>query len=177
MLNGFMFLTRKPMLIALNLGDDDAADMQRAVGRHNLGKLKDKPGTAVVPFCGKVESELVDLSSSEAAELMGAYGLVEPGRDRILRATYQLLGLISFLTCGEPECRAWTIPRGTSAAKAAGAIHSDIEQHFIKAEIVGWQDLLAAGSWSAARERAQVRLEGKEYIVEDGDVILFRHSG
>jgi len=177
MLNGFMFLTRKPMLIALNLGDDDAADMQRAVGKHNLGKLKDKPGTAIVPFCGKVESELVDLSSSEAAELMGAYGLVEPGRDRILRATYQLLGLISFLTCGEPECRAWTIPRGTSAAKGAGAIHSDIEQHFIKAEIVGWQDLLAAGSWSAARERAQVRLEGKEYIVEDGDVILFRHSG
>ena len=177
MLNGFMFLTRKPMLFALNLGDDDAADMQRAVGKHNLGKLKDKPGTAVVPFCGKVESELVDLSPSEAAELMGAYGLVEPGRDRILRATYQLLGLISFLTCGEPECRAWTIPRGTSAAKAAGAIHSDIEQHFIKAEIVGWQDLLAAGSWSAARERAQVRLEGKEYILEDGDVILFRHSG
>lgn len=177
MLNGFMFLTRKPMLFALNLGDDDAADMQRAVGKHNLGKLKDKPGTAIVPFCGKVESELVDLSSSEATELMGAYGLVEPGRDRILRATYQLLGLISFLTCGEPECRAWTIPRGTSAAKAAGAIHSEIEQHFIKAEIVGWQDLLAAGSWSAARERAQVRLEGKEYIVEDGDVILFRHSG
>ncbi|HKW89650.1 MAG TPA: DUF933 domain-containing protein [Candidatus Acidoferrales bacterium] len=171
MLNGFMFLTRKPMLFAFNLGDDDAADMQKAVEKHNLGKLKDKPGTAVVPFCGKVESELVDLSPSEAAELMAAYGLAEPGRDRILRATYQLLGLISFLTCGEPECRAWTIPRGTSAAKAAGAIHSDIEQHFIKAETVHWEALLAAGSWAAAR------LEGKEYIVEDGDVILFRHSG
>lgn len=177
MLNGFMFLTRKPMLFALNLGDEDAADMQSAVERHNLSRMKDKPGTAVVPFCGKVESELVDLNPAEAAELMAAYGLTEPGRDRILRATYQLLGLISFLTCGEPECRAWTIPRGTTAVKAAGAIHSDIEQHFIKSETVGWQELLAAGSWAVARERAQVRLEGKEYIVEDGDVILFRHSG
>jgi ribosome-binding ATPase len=177
MLNGFMFLTRKPMLFALNLGDEDAADMQKAVEKHNLGRMKGKPGTAVVPFCGKVESELMDLSAAEAAELMAAYGLSEPGRDRILRATYQLLGLISFLTCGEPECRAWTIPRGTSAAKAAGAIHSDIEQHFIKAEVVGWQDLLDAGTWAAARERGQVRLEGKKYIVEDGDVILFRHSG
>src|SRR5579864_2152357 len=117
-LTGFMFLTRKPMLFALNLGDEDAADMQPAVERHNLARLTGKPGTAVVPFCGKVESELVDLSAAEAAELMTAYGLTEPGRDRILRATYQLLGLISFLTCGEPECRAWTIPRGTSAAKA-----------------------------------------------------------
>jgi ribosome-binding ATPase len=177
MLNGFMFLTRKPMLIALNLGDEDAANMQGALVRHKLAKLAGKAHTAVVPFCGKVEAELVDLNAAEAAELMAAYGLAEPGRDRILRATYQLLGLISFLTCGEPECRAWTIPRGTSAARAAGAIHSDIEQHFIKAEVVGWQELLGAGSWAAARERGQVRLEGKEYIVRDGDVILFRHSG
>jgi ribosome-binding ATPase len=177
MLNGFMFLTRKPMLFALNLGDEDAADMLGALERHKVTQLAGKPQTAVVPFCGKVESELVDLSPKEAAELMGAYGLTEPGRERILRATYQLLGLLSFLTCGEPECRAWTIPRGTSAVRAAGAIHSDIEQHFIKAEVVGWHQLLAAGSWAAARERGQVRLEGKEYIVQDGDVILFRHSG
>lgn len=177
MMNGFMFVSRKPMLFALNLGDEEAADMAGAVARHNLSKLTGKPRTAVVPFCGKVESELVDLSEAEQNELMSAYGLTEPGRDRILRATYELLGLISFLTAGEPECRAWTIPRGTSAAKAAGAIHSDIEQHFIKAEVVGWEDLVAAGSWAAAREKAQVGLEGKEYVVEDGDVILFRHSG
>lgn len=177
MMNGFMFVSRKPMLIALNLGDEDASDMQSAVARLNLSKLEGKARTAVVPFCGKVEAELADLNPAEAAELMGAYGLKEPGRNRILRATYELLGLISFLTCGEPECRAWTIPRGTSAARAAGAIHSDIEQHFIKAEVVGWKDLLAAGTWAAAREKAKVRLEGKEYIVEDGDVILFRHSG
>ncbi|MGC1838953.1 MAG: redox-regulated ATPase YchF, partial [Candidatus Acidiferrales bacterium] len=177
MMNGFMFVSRKPMLFALNLSDEEAADMAGAVARHNLSKLTGKPRTAVVPFCGKVESELVDLSEAEQKELMSAYGLTEPGRDRILRATYELLGLISFLTAGEPECRAWTIPRGTSAAKAAGAIHSDIEQHFIKAEVVGWEDLVAAGSWAAAREKAQVGLEGKEYVVEDGDVILFRHSG
>jgi GTP-binding protein YchF len=177
LMNGFMFVSRKPMLFALNLGDEEAADMQAAVARHNLSKLAGKARTAVAPFCGKVESELVDLSPAEAAELMSAYGLKEPGRDRILRASYELLGMISFLTCGEPECRAWTIPRGTSAAKAAGAIHSDIEQHFIKAEVVRWEDLLAAGSWAAAREKAQVRLEGKEYVVQDGDVILFRHSG
>ncbi len=177
LMNGFMFVSRKPMLFALNLGDEEAADMQGAVARHNLSKIAGKARTAVVPFCGKVEAELVDLSGAEAAELMSAYGLKEPGRDRILRATYELLGMISFLTCGEPECRAWTIPRGTTAARAAGAIHSDIEQHFIKAEVVGWENLLAAGSWAAARERAKVRLEGKEYIVQDGDVILFRHSG
>jgi hypothetical protein len=175
--NGFMFVSRKPMLFALNLGDDEAADMQGAVARHNLSKLAGKTRTAVVAFCGKVESELVDLSEAEAKELTSAYGLTEPGRDRLLRASYELLGLISFLTCGEPECRAWTIPRGISAAKAAGAIHSDIEAHFIKAEVVRWEELLAAGSWAAARERAQVRLEGRDYIVEDGDVILFRHSG
>jgi ribosome-binding ATPase len=177
MMNGFMFVSRKPMLIALNLGDEDASDMQAAVARLDLSKLEGKARTAIAPFCGKVEAELADLNPAEASELMGAYGLREPGRNRILRATYELLGLISFLTCGEPECRAWTIPRNTSAARAAGAIHSDIEQHFIKAEVVTWQDLLAAGSWAAAREKAKVRLEGKEYIVDDGDVILFRHSG
>lgn len=177
MMNGFMFVSRKPMLFALNFGDEDASDMQSAVARQNLSKVQGKARTAIVPFCGKVEAELADLNPAEAAELMGAYGLKEPGRNRILRATYELLGLISFLTCGEPECRAWTIPRNTSAARAAGAIHSDIEQHFIKAEVVGWEDLLAAGSWAAAREKAKVRLEGKEYIVQDGDVILFRHSG
>src|SRR5690348_8899657 len=177
LMNGFMFVSRKPMLFALNLGDEEAGEMERAVARHNLSKLAGKARTAVAAFCGKVEAELVDLSGAEAAELMSAYGLKEPGRDRILRASYELQGMISFLTCGEPECRAWTIARGTSAAKAAGTIHSDIEQHFIKAEVVGWQDLLAAGSWAAAREKAKVRLEGREYIVQDGDVILFRHSG
>ncbi len=177
MLTGFMFLTRKPMLYVLNLGDEEAADIGRVVEKHHLEKLATKRHTAVVPVCGKIEAELAELDEAEAAEMMRAYGLAESGRDRLLQATYRLLGLISFLTCGEPECRAWTIHRGMTAQQAAGAIHSDIERGFIKAEVVNWEDLLRAGSFAAARERAQVRLEGKEYIVQDGDVILFRHSG
>ena len=177
MLTGFLFLTRKPMLYVLNLGDDEAQDIDRVVEKYHLEKLASKPQTAVVPFCGKIEAELAELDDAEAAEMMRAYGLAESGRDRLIQASYRLLGLISFLTCGEPECRAWTIERGMNAQKAAGAIHSDIERGFIKAEVVKWEDLLNAGSFAAARERAQVRLEGKEYIVQDGDVILFRHSG
>ena len=177
MLTGFMFLTRKPMLYVLNLGDEEAAEIDRVIEKHHLEKLAAKPQTAVVPFCGKIEAELAELDDAEAAEMMSAYGLTESGRDRLIQASYRLLGLISFLTCGEPECRAWTIERGMTAQKAAGAIHSDIERGFIKAEVVNWEDLLNAGSFAAAREKAQVRLEGKEYIVQDGDVILFRHSG
>ena len=177
MLNGFMFLTRKPMLYVLNLGDEEAADIDRVVEKHGLEKLALKRHAAVVPFCGKIEAELADLDDAEAAEMTRAYGLAESGRDRLIQASYRLLGLISFLTCGEPECRAWTIESGMTAQKAAGTIHSDIERGFIKAEVVNWEDLLKAGGFPAARERGQVRLEGKEYIVQDGDVILFRHSG
>jgi GTP-binding protein YchF len=177
MLNGFMFLSRKPMLYVLNVGDEEAAEINRIVEKHHLEKLTTKPHTAVVPFCGKIEAELAELSDAEAAEMMQAYGLAESGRDRLIQASYRLLGLISFLTCGEPEGRAWTIEQGMSAQKAAGAIHSDIEKNFIKAEVVNWEDLLKAGSFPAARERGQVRLEGKEYIVREGDVILFRHAG
>jgi hypothetical protein len=174
---GFTFLTQKPMLYVLNLGEDEVSDLDRAIEKHKLEKLTTKPQTAVVPFCGKIEAELAELPDAEAAEMMKAYGIAESGRDRLIQATYRLLGLISFLTCGEPECRAWTIERGMTAQKAAGAIHSDIEKNFIKAEVVRWQDLLAAGSFAVAKERGQFRLEGKEYIVQDGDVILFRHGG
>jgi hypothetical protein len=177
MLTGFMFLTRKPMLYVLNLGDEEAPEIDRVVEKYKLEKLAGKAQTSVVPFCGKIEAELAELDDAEAAEMMKAYGLKESGRDRLIQASYRLLGLISFLTCGEPECRAWTIERGMTAQKAAGAIHSDIEKNFIKADVVNWEDLLRAGSFAAAREKAQVRLEGKEYIVQDGDVILFRHGG
>ena len=176
-LTSFMFLSRKPMLFALNLGDDEVAEMERAVARHKLEKLAAKPNTAVLAFCGKVEAELAELDDAEAAEMMSGYGLKESGRNRLIDSTYKLLGLISFLTCGEQECRAWTIERGATAVKAAGAIHSDIERGFIKAEVTRWDRLLEAGSFAAARERAQLRLEGKEYVVQDGDVITFRHSG
>jgi GTP-binding protein YchF len=177
MLNGFMFLTRKPMLYVLNMGDEEAPEIDRVIEKHRLEKLGSRPHTAVVPFCGKIEAELAELPDAEAAEMMRAYGLAESGRDRLIQGSYRLLGLISFLTCGEPECRAWTIERGMTAQQAAGAIHSDIERGFIKAEVVNWENLLKAGSFPAARERGQVRLEGKEYVVQEGDVILFRHSG
>jgi ribosome-binding ATPase len=177
MLTGFMFLSRKPMLYVLNLGDEEAADIDRVVEKYHLEKLASKPQTAVVPFCGKIEAELSELDDAEVTEMTKAYGLAESGRDRLIQASYRLLGLLSFLTCGEPEVRAWTIERGMTAQKAAGAIHSDLERGFIKAEVVNWEDLLKAGSFGAARENAQVRLEGKDYIVQDGDVILFRHSG
>jgi len=177
MLTGFTFLSRKPMLYVLNLGDEEASETGRVIEKHHLEKLATKPHTAVVPFCGKIEAELAELDDAEAAELMKAYGLAESGRDRLIQASYRLLGLISFLTCGEPECRAWTIERGMSAQKAAGVIHSDIERGFIKAEVVNWEDLISAGGFPGAREKGKARLEGKDYIVQEGDVILFRHSG
>src|SRR5271156_1958146 len=151
MLTGFMFLTRKPMLYVLNLGDDQVAEIDRVIEKYHLEKLAAKPQTAVVPFCGKIEAELAELDDAEAAEMMSAYGLKESGRDRLIQASYQLLGLISFLTAGEPECRAWTIRRGMNAQEAAGAIHSDIERGFIKAEVVNWENLVKAGSFAAAR--------------------------
>ncbi|MGH9699106.1 MAG: DUF933 domain-containing protein, partial [Candidatus Acidiferrales bacterium] len=126
MLTGFEFLTRKPMLYVLNLGDEEAHEIGGVIEKYHLEKLAGKPQTAVVPFCGKIEAELAELDDAEAAEMMNAYGLAESGRDRLIQASYRLLGLISFLTCGEPECRAWTIERGMNAQKAAGAIHSDI---------------------------------------------------
>ncbi len=176
-LTGFQFLSRRPMIYALNLNDSDAGDLEGAAKQFGIDPLSSRPGTAIVPLCGKVEAELAEMPEAEAAELMQAYGLAEPGRDRLIRTTYDLLGWFSFLTAGEPECRAWTIRRGMTAAEAAGAIHSDIQRGFIKAEVVNWEDLLAAGNWSAAREAGKLRLEGRDYVVQDGDVILFRHSG
>ncbi len=177
MLTGFQFLSRRPMIYALNLDDSEAAGLAGAAERHGLSSLAGKTGTAVVPLCGKVEAELTELPEAEAREMMQAYGLAEPGRDALIRTTYALLGWISFLTAGEPEVRAWTIRRGMTAAEAAGAIHSDIQRGFIKAEIVDWRDLLETGGWAAAREAGKLRLEGRDYVVQDGDVILFRHSG
>jgi GTP-binding protein YchF len=176
-IGGFLFLSQRPMLYVLNLGDDEAAELDTAVERHKLSALQGRPNTAVVAICGRLEAELVEMDEKEAGELLASYGLKEPGLNRLIRATYELMGLIQFFTAGEPEVRAWTIRKDATAAKAAGAIHSDIEKGFIRAEVVRWNDLLAAGSIAAAREKAQVRLEGREYIVQEGDVILFRHSG
>jgi len=176
-LTSFMFLSARPVLYVLNAGDEEAGEIDRVVEKHNLAPLAARPGTAVAAVCGKVEAELADLEDAEAAELMAAYGLKESGLNRLIHATYGLLGLISFFTCSETECRAWTVPHGTTAFEAAAAIHSDMQRGFIKAEVVRWDHLLDAGSLAVARERGQWKLEGKEYVVEDGEVILFRHSG
>ena len=176
-IGGFLFLSQRPMLFVLNLGDDEAGELETAVERHKLGALQGRPNTGVVAVCGRLEAELAEMDEKEAAELLASYGLKEPGLNRLIHATYDLMGLTSFFTAGEPEVRAWTIHKNTNAVKAAGAIHSDIEKGFIRAEVVRWDDLVAAGSLGAAREKAQVKLEGKEYIVQEGDVILFRHSG
>lgn len=176
-IGGFLFLSARPVLFVLNLGDEEAGQLDTAVERHKLSALQGRPNAAVVAVCGRLEAELAEMEEAEAAELLASYGLKEPGLNRLIRATYDLMGLIQFFTAGEPEVRAWTIRKGSNAQKAAGAIHSDIERGFIRAEVVKWSDLLAAGSIAAAKEKAQVRLEGKEYMVQEGDVILFRHSG
>ncbi|HEX2712243.1 MAG TPA: redox-regulated ATPase YchF, partial [Candidatus Acidoferrales bacterium] len=168
LLSSFMFLSQKPMLYVLNLGDSEVEEIDTAVERHGLGALTGKPNTTVTPICGKIEAELAELEDAQAAELLTAYGLKESGLDRLINATYRLLGLISFFTCGESECRAWTVHRGATAPEAAGTVHSDFERAFIKAEIVHSDDLLEAGGLAAARERGRVKLEGREYVVEDG---------
>jgi len=138
--------------------------------------LAGKPRTWVVAICGKVEAELADLAAEEAREYMASFGLKEPGIERLISATYLLLGLMSFLTAGETEVRAWTIPLSSTAVKAAGAIHTDFEKKFIRAEVVNWKHLVEAGGYAGAREKGWLRLEGKEYIVKDGDVLVIRHG-
>ncbi|PYT67204.1 MAG: redox-regulated ATPase YchF [Acidobacteria bacterium] len=176
-IGGFLFLSARPVLYVLNLGDEEADKLDTAVERHKLSALQGRPNSAMVPICGRLEAELAEMEEKEAAELLASYGLKEPGLNRLIRATYDLLGLMQFFTAGEPEVRAWTIHKGDHAVKAAGVIHSDIEKGFIRAEVVRWDDLVAAGSLAHAREKGHVKLEGKDYVVQEGDVILFRHSG
>jgi GTP-binding protein YchF len=176
-IRGFTFLSLKPMLYVLNLGEKDAARANAAEQFAVEAGLKQRPHTAVTAICGKVEAELAELSDSEAAEFLASYGLKESAISRLIHASYQLLGLISFFTVGDDECRAWTIRTGTSALEAAGEIHSDIQRGFIRAEVVKFGDLISAGSFAEARVRAQLKLEGKDYIVHDGEVVHFRHSG
>jgi hypothetical protein len=174
-IRGFQFLSQKPMLYVLNLGEEDAARLRQVEAAYRE-KLGARPNTGVAAVCGKIEAELAELSHDESAELMASYGLSEPGLDRVITATYSLLGLMSFLTAGETEVRAWTIPQHSTAVKAAGAIHSDFEKKFIRAEVVNWQHLVDHNGYHGLREKALLKLEGKEYIVRDGDVLVIRHS-
>ena len=176
---GFMFLSEKTILYVLNISEssDLGKELENAVSKYKLTEVASRPNAAAAAICGKVEAELAEMSDSDAAEFLSSYGLKESGLVRLIRTTYALLGLISFFTAGEDECRAWTIPVHTRAVEAAGAIHSDLEKHFIRAETIRWDQLLDAGSEANARARGTLRLEGKDYIVQDGDVMHVRHSG
>lgn len=174
---GFTFLTIKPMLYVLNLGENDAARANVADQFAAEAGLKQRPRTEVTAVCGRVEAELAELSDADAAEFMASYGLAESAVARLIRSSYHLLGLISFFTVGEDECRAWTIRAGATALEAAGEIHTDLQKGFIRAEVVKFEDLLSAGSLAEARNRGWLKLEGKEYVVHDGEVVHIRHSG
>jgi GTP-binding protein YchF len=178
-LRGFMFLSEKPIFYVLNIGESTqlGKELEEAVNKYKLTEIAERRNAAATAICGKVEAELAEMSDADAAEFLSSYGLTESGLTRLIRTTYKLLGLISFFTAGEDECRAWTIPANSRAQEAAGAIHSDLEKHFIRAETIRWDQLLDAGSEANARAKGTLRLEGKDYIVQDGDVMHIRHSG
>ena len=175
-LRGFQFLSSKPLLLVLNLDETDLPQADRAVELAGLEAFVTGANTRAVPICAKIELEIAELDAADAAAFMADLGLRESGLDRVIRASYDLLGYISFFTVGEDENRAWSIPRGTNAQNAAGEIHTDIQRGFIRAEVCRYEHLLERGSLAACRDHAELRLEGKEYIVLDGDVINFRHA-
>lgn len=176
MVDQLFLLTSKPVLYAANTSE---GDLQNADGNRFIAELKEyaeKEGSEVMVICAKIEEEIAQLEDDEKAEFLSELGLQESGLDRLVRASYRLLGLISFLTAGPQEVRAWTITKGTKAPQAAGKIHSDFERGFIRAEIVAYNDLMQSGTYAAAREKGLVRSEGKEYVMQDGDVTLFRFN-
>ncbi|MGE5647926.1 MAG: redox-regulated ATPase YchF [Acidobacteriota bacterium] len=175
-IRGFQFLSQKPMLYVLNLGEADAPRLHEIEQQYAAGPLAGRAHTAVTAICGKIEAELAELSGDEAREYLASYGLSESALERLISSTYSLLGLMSFLTAGEDECRAWTIPINSNAVKAAGAIHTDFEKKFIRAEVVNWKSLIDHEGYAGARDKGLLRLEGKEYIVRDGDVLVIRHG-
>ena len=173
---GFQFLSLKPMLYVLNLGEADAPRLHEIESQYAAGALSGRQHTSVAAVCGKIEAELAELAGEEAREYLASYGLKESGLERLIAVSYSLLGLMSFLTAGEDECRAWTVPIGSNAVKAAGAIHTDFEKKFIRAEVVNWKALIDHDGYAGVREKGLLRLEGKEYIVRDGDVLVIRHG-
>ncbi len=175
-IRGFQFLSQKPMLVVLNVGEEDAGRLHEVEEKYRSGALAGRAHTRVAAICGKIEAELSELKPEEAKEYLASYGLKESGLERLITATYALLGLMSFLTAGETEVRAWTIPVNSKAPQAAGAIHSDFEKKFIRAEVVNWKALVELGGYAGVREKGLLRLEGKEYVVKDGDVLVIRHS-
>ena len=175
-LKGFGFLSLKPLLIVLNVGEESASDLADALVGSGLDRWPGKPGLAASAVCATLEEEISLLAPADQAAFLADLGLPDRALDRLLRAAYELLGLVSFFTVGDQEVRAWSIPDGTHAVKAAGVVHTDMERGFIRAEVTPCQALVEAGSFAACRTHGTLRLEGKDYAVRDGDVITFRFS-
>ena len=169
-------LTAKPIIYAANMDEAGISDYAENEYYKTVAEIAAAEGAQVLPICAKVEEEMAELDAEERLMFLEELGLSESGLDRMIKCSYELLGLISFLTCGADECRAWTIRRGTKAPQAAGKIHSDFERGFIRAEIVAFDDLQSCGSMTVAKEKGLVRSEGKDYVMHDGDVTLFRFN-
>ena len=170
-------LTNKPVIFAANMSEDDFSN--GIDGNERLQRVREiaaEQNAAVLPICAEMEAEIVELDKEEKEMFLSDLGLEQSGLDRLINECYTLLGLISFLTAGKPEVRAWTIKKGTKAPQAAGKIHTDFERGFIRAEVIAYDDLIACGSMTAAKEKGLVRSEGKEYVMKDGDVVLFRFN-
>ena len=176
LIKGMAFLTLKPQLVILNAGEDEAADLAGALARAGFDRWHERPGMAFSAVSAPIEQEIASLAPADQTAFLADLGLPDRALDRLLRAAYGLLNLISFFTVGDDECRAWSIPAGTPAVQAAGTIHTDLERGFIRAEVVSWQEILEAASFAACRTRGSLRLEGKDYIVQDGDVIVVRFN-
>jgi GTP-binding protein YchF len=178
-LRGFQFLSAKPLLLVVNVDEADVswlAEPGLAAARTGLGPFVARAETRAMGVCARIELEIAQLAAADAAAFLADLGLHESGVDRVIRATYDLLGYLSFFTVGDDECRAWSVPRGTTAQAAAGEIHTDLARGFIRAEVVPYERLVARGSMHACREHGEVRLEGKDYAVQDGDVITVRFA-
>lgn len=176
-LESYNLLTYKPVIFAANVAEDDLADDGASnAGVQAVREYAKREDCEVFVVCAEIEQEIAELDDDEKSMFLEELGLKESGLEKLIKASYSLLGLISYLTAGEPEVRAWTIKKGTKAPQAAGKIHSDFERGFIRAEIVSYDDLMACGTYNAAKEKGLVRLEGKEYVVQDGDIILFRFN-
>ncbi len=169
-------LSLKPVIYAANLDEDGFSNPSAVPYYQQVEQRAREQGAQVIPVCAKLEEEIAQLDGEEKQMFLDDLGVAESGLDRLVKASYTLLGLISYLTSGEDECRAWTITRGTKAPQAAGKIHSDFERGFIRAEVISYDDLMSCGAMAAAREKGLIRSEGKEYVVKDGDIILFRFN-
>jgi GTP-binding protein YchF len=167
-------LTDKPVLYVANVAEDDQAGSHPGVAR--VREMAEAEGARVVVICGSIEAEIAELADEEKAHFLAGMGLAESGLDRLIRCGYELLGLITYFTAGKKEVRAWTIPRGTKAPQAAAVIHTDFERGFIRAEVIAYDDYVAAAGETAAKEKGLMRLEGKEFVVQDGDVMHFRFN-